>query len=556
VRLLLITACGLALELGWLALWPLASAFSQSPNFTSEYLGSFAIAGNLAATLQDVARVAAPELGNASLLDAIGHASAIGPTLLLVGVMLWLGAGYLAAVWLLARGAGSTRGAVWLIVAFSLLFQVTALGIPGLFSRDVFGYAVYGRLAVDYGLNPYIWPPSAVGKDPAVAWVAEVWQTYACPYGPLWLDVQSAMTGLVGGLQMVEQALAYRLLASVLLTLCIVCAWFLFAQTGNRRVDQAASLAALAWNPLLIFEFAGNAHNDILMIAASVLGGTLLMRSHRRARGRLAAAACFTCGALVKYLSIVGVVWMLVATLAGGQRWSTRVRNVFLILLVSCGMVALVSAAWLELPDSLDPLLNETVGVGYVNFVPDLVVVAVSHAFVPEGADAGAALASARTAERALTLGILCAYLAWEVRRVWRDPSATSVIRASVRSSLVYILVVSTSVQVWYFALPLALAALLGWRSALSRLAIGYTLVALPVLYASYYLRELTPMSAWLAYWLGPPLVIAAIEGWKQRGVLLAWLLGKGSAQAPHDQQVAAGSGPVLHTGANDFGQP
>ena len=77
-------------------------------------------------------------------------------------------------------------------------------------------------------------------------------------------------------------------------------------------------------------------------------------------------------------------------------------------------------------------------------------------------------------------------------------------VRATARSSLVYVLLVSTSVQAWYFALPVSLAILLGLHSALARVTIGYALLALPTFYVSYYLRDLTPAGVWLIYGLVP----------------------------------------------------
>ena len=104
-----------------------------------------------------------------------------------------------------------------LVVAAALLFQATLLCQPGLFSQDVFSYVAYGRLAAIYELNPYIWPPGAIAKDPVVSWVADVWRDYAAPYGPVWMGVQWLLAHLSGARPVPEQVLFYRGLASGLL---------------------------------------------------------------------------------------------------------------------------------------------------------------------------------------------------------------------------------------------------------------------------------------------------------------------------------------------------
>src|SRR5262249_34996768 len=157
--------------------------------------------------------------------------------------------------------------------------------MPGLFSQDVFGYIAYGRLAAVYQLNPYVWPPSVLLNDHALAWVADVWRDYATPYGPLWVSVQWLLARTTSSLSIADQALVYRGLASVLLLVNLGLAWRLTGQLT--RTQRVVILTALAWNPLLLFEGAGNAHSDVLMVTFC-LGALLLFRTS--GRGVLACA--------------------------------------------------------------------------------------------------------------------------------------------------------------------------------------------------------------------------------------------------------------------------
>jgi hypothetical protein len=260
---------GLA-EIGWLAVWLLSAGLSHSPAFTQAYLDEMPLARTLVEGFRTL--VVRPE----------GPEAAIA----LAAAFCWLGAVYVWLLGTLHRQSTLGRGAVLAVVVSSVVFQATLVSMPGLFSQDVFSYAVYGRIADAHGLNPYVWPPSAVDKDPLVAWVADVWRTYACPYGPLWVDVQMRLAHLLGDLAPVQQALAYRVLASGVFLASLGLLWRALGRV--RPLAGAARLtafAALALNPLVLLELVGSAHNDGLMVYASLLAIVPLLKTHAGAPG-------------------------------------------------------------------------------------------------------------------------------------------------------------------------------------------------------------------------------------------------------------------------------
>ncbi|MGI9145732.1 MAG: hypothetical protein ACR2IK_04150, partial [Chloroflexota bacterium] len=168
-----------------------------------------------------------------------------------------------------------------------------------------------------------------------------------------------------------------------------------------------------------------------------------------------------------------------------------------------------VLGPWLELPDSLDPLVAETAGVGYVNALPDSLALGVAdHLLAPVGLPTTLGRELMRAIERAFVLGAFGVYIVWESRRIWGRPTVAAVARATARSSLLYVLVVSTSVQTWYFCLPVALALVLGWRATFTKLTVAYSLLALPALYLHYYLRDSTPIWVDGVYGLAPLLFL------------------------------------------------
>ena len=313
VRLLSLGLLALLLELGWLALWPLSAALSHSAEFTSEVLATYTPAARVLHLSVRATRLILPEASDTPIGEPLGSAAYIAPATALAVVMLFLAAVYVLSLCVLERGLGARRGALWLVLAGALMFQTTLVFLPGFFSQDVFSYIAYGRLAAIYDLNPYVWPPSAIPRDPVMPWVAEVWRSYAAPYGPVWLDVQGLMARVFGSTSIVDQAMTYRLLANALLLANLGLAWIALGRlTHLDRAQRTTALAMLAWNPLVLFEVGANAHNDVLMVTFSLLALIVFARS---SNGVLSGAG-FTLGALVKYLSGVGLVWVAVASAA------------------------------------------------------------------------------------------------------------------------------------------------------------------------------------------------------------------------------------------------
>jgi hypothetical protein len=491
-----LAACAALMEIGWLALWSLSGALSHSPLFTSALLDGHPAAKQVFGLTLAIARGVLPDLPEAPLSEPPGSAAYTAPTVALAMAMLLLGAAYSTALVLLARGA-ARLAATWVVIGGAVVFQITLAFLPGLFSQDVFSYVAYGRLAAVYELNPYIWPPSVVPRDAVVPWVAEGWRTYTSPYGPLWVDVQWAMARLTGAMSIADQALAYRAMANLLLLANLGLLWALLGRlTPLTRKQRTLALAVLAWNPLVLFEVSANAHNDVLMVTLTLLA---LLLATRPSAGLMASAA-MSLGALVKYLSGLGLVWLALALVARRETWPGKLLALAGIGVASAILLAGVAVPWLELPDSLGPLLNETAGVGYVNSLPDSLSLALAKSL-------SAPVDLVRTLERLIVLVGFAVYLVWEARRVWLHASPAAVARALARSSLIYILAVSTSVQTWYFCLPVAVAAALGLRR-LTQVTLAYSLLALPALYVNYYLRDSTPVWAYFVYGAAPLLLL------------------------------------------------
>jgi hypothetical protein len=172
---------------------------------------------------------------------------------------------------------------------------------PPLLSTDVFSYGAYGRMGALYGANPYLHGPYAISLDPFYPFIGAKWVNTPSVYGPLF----TALSYVLAPLSIAASVLAYKAIAA-LSSLAIVA--FVWNAARWRGVDPVKAAALVGLNPLLIIYGVGGAHNDLLMLAASVAGVYALVQRRNRAGGGLLAAGTWIklTGALLVPFALLG----------------------------------------------------------------------------------------------------------------------------------------------------------------------------------------------------------------------------------------------------------
>lgn len=171
------------------------------------------------------------------------------PALLLIGL-------YAASVWLANRTQG--RLAVALALGASLLFAATLVPMfPG-GTQDIFHNVADGRLFWRYGENPTLVPPAAYPEDAFFPHLFG-YTDLTSAYGPLWY-LLSGLPVTVAGDGLVANLVAQKVLMSLFLvaTAALV--------TGASAPLRPGPAVIVGWCPLLLWEFAGNGHNDSIMV--------------------------------------------------------------------------------------------------------------------------------------------------------------------------------------------------------------------------------------------------------------------------------------------------
>lgn len=215
-----------------------------------------------------------------------------------VGVMITLAAMFFFYLIAVHRSERLSPRTVLMCIAALVALMMLA---PPLLSTDVFSYGAYGRMGTLYGANPYLHGPYAISMDPLYPFIGAKWVNTPSVYGPLF----TAVSYVLAPLSIAANVLAYKAIAA-LSSLAIVA--FVWNAARWRGVDPAKAAALVGLNPLLIIYGVGGAHNDLLMLAASVAGVYALVQRRNAAGGGMLAAGTWVklTGALLLPFALLG----------------------------------------------------------------------------------------------------------------------------------------------------------------------------------------------------------------------------------------------------------
>ncbi|MGI8586765.1 MAG: hypothetical protein ACR2M0_03640 [Chloroflexia bacterium] len=238
-------------------------------------------------------------------------------------------ANYFAVTWMVCFAAlliaysrcprRPTRG-YWLVLGGSaLVFNLTLLLMYPTGAADIFDQIFQARELAVYGKNPLLYAPGspAFAADPFLAYIGESWKDSPSPYGPVW-QLLTAGTALLAGDDLWRALIFFKGL--VVLAYAGTC-FGVYATLRLVRPDWATrGLLFVAWNPLLIWEAAGNGHNDIVMALFTVLCFYCLARGGRFllfAPGVLALAVLSKYVSLLLLPAVLIAVWQMLRPAAG-----------------------------------------------------------------------------------------------------------------------------------------------------------------------------------------------------------------------------------------------
>jgi hypothetical protein len=161
------------------------------------------------------------------------------------------------------------------ILGVQIIFGILNVWIYPVAALDLYDYLMYGRIALDYGGNPFVDPPAAF-PDPLVGY--SPWPNERSVYGPLW-QLLSLIPTAFSEHDVLRGIVAFKLLGLLAYVACSVVIWRLLQRL--RPALAVAGTLLFAWNPLLQFELVGNGHNDVVMVLFVLLAVYALVAQWR-----------------------------------------------------------------------------------------------------------------------------------------------------------------------------------------------------------------------------------------------------------------------------------
>lgn len=312
-------------------------------------------------------------------------------------------------------------------VFFTLSAPLLLLYTYPALAADPFDYLMGGRIMAEYGLNPYVRIALEFIGDPYLPPVG--WPATPFIYGPAWAYVMSAVLWLSGD----STLLALLLVKALAIASHLGVAAFVYLIARDRRPRQArTALVAYAWNPLVIIHFALDGHNDAFMLLLVVASLYFALRHNW-----MLALPLLTLGGLVKFVPFVLVPLFLLA----GRR---RVEALVAGLSISALLVAIAYIPLWQGIDTFDGLRDQA---GRWTSSP----VSLLSFLLPD------------EALRPLGVALFAAGYALVLR------ARLGLVEGAFAVLLLYLVAISGWTKGWYFAWPLALAAILGgWPLAIA----------------------------------------------------------------------------------------
>ncbi len=184
---------------------------------------------------------------------------------------------YYAAVWLVRSGP-VTRQATLMVLVLAAAMRVLPLATPPFLSSDLFRYVWDGRVQA-HGINPYLYLPAApeLGflRDDEIYTSVNRSEEAPTIYPPVAQIIFAAIGQIWSSLAMVKIVMA----AFEAVAIGVV-AWLL-----HKAGRPAAGVLVYAWNPLPIWEYAGNGHIDGASIGFMALALLVASTSRRGLAG-------------------------------------------------------------------------------------------------------------------------------------------------------------------------------------------------------------------------------------------------------------------------------
>ncbi|MFN8471935.1 MAG: hypothetical protein U0822_07045 [Anaerolineae bacterium] len=331
----------------------------------------------------------------------------------------------------------SGRWLPWLVLIPPAVSSAALIFMYPVTAADLFQYIWLGRIWALDGQNPFIVTPNM--RPDELLYPYTIFRNFPTVYGAGFIQLSGVLARL-GGDSILRTVIIFKLAMILSYAGCLVLVYLILRRTRPALVW--AGVYVMAWNPLVIFNTAGDGHNDIMMIFLVLLAIYLAQRD------RWAEALVFlVLSASVKWLSLALVpVFLVVALRMMGRSAWLKVGSG---LAIGLGLAALIQAPFFAGPASLVggiPNIGSQFTASLATVMRDILSSHVS-------ADQAAQVA------RLAAFGLFTILYIWQLFRL--QGTFDSLVYGAYQVFFFYLVIAAVWFQPWYVVWLVPLAALL-----------------------------------------------------------------------------------------------
>lgn len=207
--------------------------------------------------------------------------------------------GLYVAGWRETRSTADQAGARRVVYLGAAAAAIVLVFSSSLLSKDVFDYVGQGRILSVHRANPFATAATEYPDDPFMKRMG--WPQFTSLYGPGWVSACGIMAWIAGG-SVEASVLAFR---AFFTAVHLLNGFLIGALLRGWGVPSLAGELLYLWNPLVLIQSVGQAHNDAFLMLWVLLGLLFLQRRPRAGSffDEAFGAVCMTVSILVKYVT-------------------------------------------------------------------------------------------------------------------------------------------------------------------------------------------------------------------------------------------------------------
>lgn len=236
------------------------------------------------------------------------------------------------------------------IILCFLLFSLTLLFVWPIGSTDIFSYIYQSRVLSEHHLNPYINTYSTLNNDSFYQIINNKWSAFPSVYGPLFVIISSSLT-FMGGNNFIFTLFLFKLFFIIINILCVYLIYKIF--------KSKKAIYLYAFNPLILYEFAINGHNDVLMILFLLLSLYFIFKKDDNIKNYSLSLFFLVLSMLIKFISIIFIPILLLILLFRIKSIKKRIYFISSSILITLLTISALYFPFWKNTQTLSSLINQ-----------------------------------------------------------------------------------------------------------------------------------------------------------------------------------------------------